>query len=182
VVLTYHHQVLWDATLAHRGHIATAHFDNCPTLWRYLISYRVLIRFDAARITPYETVLHAYRFWPRMVPFNRLIEPWHLRKIEFRPRSRFGDSQQLQESRLPIKRPTVRPLAFSYQFRSHWFFDTLMRVCNLLHALRQWPHTTCGHGGRLVNEIGTSAVCLVKRSSSYDPPVSTCFESGVRMA
>jgi hypothetical protein len=93
VIPIYYHPVLRDATLANQGHIAAAHFDNRPTLWRYFISYLVLVRFDAARITPYETMLQS---WTRMVPFNNLIEPWHLREIEIRPCSRFSHSQQLQ--------------------------------------------------------------------------------------
>ena len=81
VGLVYYHPVLLAAVLAHLGHVATDHFHNRLAPWSYFITYRVLVRFETARVTPNHNVLDAYKTWPRLVPFGRLIEPWYERKI-----------------------------------------------------------------------------------------------------
>ena len=82
VGLAYYHPVLLAAALAHLGHIATDHFHNRMSPWGYFVTYRVLVGFDTARITPNQNVLLAYRSWPGMVPFGKWIEPWYQRRIE----------------------------------------------------------------------------------------------------
>jgi len=91
VGLVYYHPLLLAAVLAHLGHIATDHLHNRLSPWGYFITYRVLVRFDTARITPNHNVLHSYQSWPRMVPFGKRIEPWYRRKIEPWFRSRISD-------------------------------------------------------------------------------------------
>lgn len=82
VGLVYYHPLLLAAVLAHLGHIATDHFHNHLSPWGYSITYRTLVRFDAARITPNQDVLLSYRSWLGMVPFGKRIEPWYQRRVE----------------------------------------------------------------------------------------------------
>lgn len=91
VGLVYYHPVLLAAALAHLGHVATDHFHNRLAPWGYFITYRVIVGFDAARIAPNNNVLLAYKYWPRMVPFGKRIEPWFQRKVEPWFRSRINE-------------------------------------------------------------------------------------------
>lgn len=91
VGLVYYHPLLLAAMLAHLGHIAADHFHNRLHPWAYFITYRALVRFDRATITPGHNLLHSYRSWPGMVPFGKRIEPWYQRRIEPWFRSRVGD-------------------------------------------------------------------------------------------
>ena len=91
VGLVYYHPLLLAAALAHLGHIATDHLHNHLAPWGYSITYRALVRFDAARISPHHDVLLSYRAWPGMVPFGKRIEPWYRQRIEPWFRSRISD-------------------------------------------------------------------------------------------
>ena len=86
----FYHPLLLAAVLAHLGHVATDHFHNRMAPWGYFISYRVLVRFDTARIAPNQNVILAYQTWLAMVPFGKRFEPWFQRKIEPWFRSRIN--------------------------------------------------------------------------------------------
>ena len=78
----YYHPVLLAVVLANLGHVATDHFHNRLSPWGYFMTYRALVRFDTARITPNHNVLYSYRSWMGLVPFGSRLEPWYQRKIE----------------------------------------------------------------------------------------------------
>lgn len=80
--LIYYHPVILAAVLAHLGHVAADHLHNNLAPWGYSITYRTLVRFDTARITPNHRVFYSYKSWPRLLPFGKRIEPWYQRVVE----------------------------------------------------------------------------------------------------
>ena len=91
VGFAYYHPLLLAAALAHLGHVTTDHFHNNLTRWSYSMTYRVLIGFDAARVSPYYDPVFSYKSWLKLVPFGKRLEPWYQRRIEPWFRSRVSD-------------------------------------------------------------------------------------------
>jgi hypothetical protein len=92
----FFHPLLLAVVLAHLAHVTADHFHNRLTPFAYFITYRLLKKFDRAFIAPQHSVTGAYRAWPHLLPFGRLLQPWFQRRIEpwFDERVRRGAGAQ----------------------------------------------------------------------------------------
>jgi len=59
--LFHYRPVFMAAVLIHLGRVATEHFHNNLPSWGCSVTYRSLVRFDAARIAPNHRVLLSYK-------------------------------------------------------------------------------------------------------------------------
>ena len=80
----YYHPFFLAAVFAQLAHVATDHFHNGLSRWAYFVSYRIIVRFDAGRITRTTDMPRRYISWLHLLPFGRQLEPWLQRKIETR--------------------------------------------------------------------------------------------------
>lgn len=82
LALVFYHPVLLGAVLGHFAHVATDHFMNRLSPFAYSISYRLIKGFDKAYIAPHRHVEHSHRRLAKMLPFERRLQLWILRRTK----------------------------------------------------------------------------------------------------
>ena len=81
LVMVLYHPLLLAIVLAHLAHVTNDHLFNRLHPLAYFITYRVLIGFDAASISPDHDPLTGHRKWLRHIPLGHLLEPWIQRRV-----------------------------------------------------------------------------------------------------